>query len=124
MNLATKIYLSILSLYCYTILHMWCGYGKIILCLSKQLLFLKSLQEFKETQNSEYNYIFYNIRLGHLIISNKSRGKNITVYISNSLNIEYYFQKICEWRQILKLFIIQMSITPKVFGLEKRNCTF
>ena len=78
----------------------------------------------KKPENSEYKYIFYIINVGHLIISNKSRAKNIITYISNSLNIEYYFQKICEWRQILKLFIIQMSITPKVFGLEKRNCTF
>ena len=40
--------------------------------------------------------MFYIISVGHLIISNKSRGKNITTYISNSLNIEYYFQKIRE----------------------------
>ena len=78
----------------------------------------------KKPENSEYKDIFYFISVGHLIISNKSRGKNITTYISNSLNIEYYFQKICEWRQILKLFIIQMSITPKVFGLENTDCTF
>ena len=77
---------------------------QIILCLSKQLLFLKSLQEFKKTQNSEYKYIFYIIRLGHLIISNKSRGKNITAYISNSLNIEYYFQKIRELETHLDTF--------------------
>ena len=32
--------------------------------------------------------------MGHLIISIKSRGKNITAYISNSLNKERYFQKI------------------------------
>ena len=38
--------------------------------------------------------MFYIISVGHLIISNKSHGKNITTYISNSLNIEYYFQKI------------------------------
>ena len=56
-----------------------------------------------------------------MIISNESRGKNITTYISNSLNIEYYFQKIRELEINLEEFIIQMSITPKVFWLEKRN---
>ena len=34
------------------------------------------------------------------------------------------FRKFVDWRRIFTLFIIQMSITPKVFGLEKRNCTF
>ena len=78
----------------------------------------------KKPENSEYKYIFYITSVGHLIISNESRGKNITTYISNSLNIEYYFQKIRELETNLEQFIIQMSITPKVFGLEKRNCTF
>ena len=76
----------------------------------------------KKPENSEYKYIFCITSVGHLIISNESRGKNITTYISNSLNIKYYFQKIRELETNLE--IIQMSITPKVFGLEKRNCTF
>ena len=38
--------------------------------------------------------MLYITSVGHLIISNKSRGKNITTHISNSLNIEFYFQKI------------------------------
>ena len=39
-------------------------------------------------------YICYIISVGHLMISNKSRGKSITTYILKSLNMEYYFQKI------------------------------
>ena len=31
--------------------------------------------------------------MGHLIISKKSGGKNIITYISNSLIMEYYFQR-------------------------------
>ena len=40
--------------------------------------------------------MFYIISVGHLVISNKSGGKNITTYTSDSLNIEHYFQKIRE----------------------------
>ena len=87
-------------------------------------LFWYHYEKAKNPQNPEYKYIFYIISVGHLIISNKSRGKNITTYISNILKIEFIFRKFVNWRRILILFIIQMSITPKVFGLEKRNCTF
>ena len=48
--------------------------------------------------------MFYITSVGHLIISNKSRGKNITTYISNSLNIEHYFQKIRELETHLDTF--------------------
>ena len=44
-----------------------------------------------------------------------------------SRQLEYevsFYAKTYHTRHILKLFFIQMSITPKVFGLEKRNCTF
>ena len=40
--------------------------------------------------------MFYITSVGHLVISNESREKNITPYVSNSLNIEHYFQKIRE----------------------------
>ena len=40
--------------------------------------------------------MFYITSVGHLVISNKSGGKNITTYISDSLNIEHHFQKIHE----------------------------
>ena len=56
----------------------------------------------KKPENSEYKYIFYIISVWHLIISNESRRKNITTYISNILDIEYYFQKIHELETNLK----------------------
>ena len=62
--------------------------------------------------------MFCIISVGHLIISNKSHGKNITTCISYSLEIEYYFQKICELETHLD------TVHHSVFGLEKRNCTF
>ena len=67
--------------------------------------------------------IFF-VGLAHLIIHKWNSGENIKTYISNNLNIQCHLRKFIHGRRILKLFIIQMLITPKVFGLEKRDCTF
>ena len=51
-----------------------------------------------------------------VVMTNKTGqvcGKNVRRYISNS------FRKFVQWRHVIK-----MPITPKVFGLEKCNCSY
>ena len=81
---------------------------------------------FEHLHSSEISeqYLIFFVLVWHLIISNNIWIKIISTCLHNNWIWSVIFRKTHHTRHILNLFIIQMLITPKVFGLEKRNCTF
>ena len=81
---------------------------------------------FEHLHSSEISeqYLIFFVLVGHLIIPMTLGWKLFQHAFTTTWIWSVIFRKTHHTRHILNLFIIQMLITPKVFGLEKRNCTF
>ena len=95
-------------------------YSVIIANCHQKTGFFKHLHS---SEISEQCLIFF-VLVWNLIISNNILIKNISTCLHNNWIWSVIFRKTHHTRHILKLFFIQMSVSPKVFVSEKRDCTF